>query len=163
MITSDHCSASIHVFYFISRNVHSRSAGRPTITLLKELGELQIPFTALPTTVVCGIKLQLPLTATRCRQGPAPCVWWQTVCCIGGSEGWVLFLHTAIHHQEWPGAATLLLGFVICLFLICCPTSDSFQALTCQIEAGCLLSLSQLMLSPRLLMIHDGFLLCFPP
>lgn len=113
--------------------------------------------------LVWGIKLQSPLTATRCRQGPAPCFWWQTVCCNGGSEGWVLLLHTAVHHQEWPGAATLLLGFVICLFLICCPTSDSFQALTCPIEAGCLLSLSQLMLSPRTLMIHDGFLLCFPP
>lgn len=112
--------------------------------------------------LVWGIKLQLPLTATRCRQGPASCFWWQTVCGNGGSEGWVLFLHPAIHHQEWPGAAAHRLGFIICLFLICCPTADVSKALTCQIEAVCLFGWSRLTLSPLLLMICDHFLLCFP-
>lgn len=97
---------------------------------------------------VWGIKLQLLLTATRCRQGPAPCFWWQTVRCNGGSEGWILFLHTTIHHQEWPGEATHLLGlYNLFIFLACGPTIWHLSGTDCQIESGCLLGLSQLILT----------------
>lgn len=111
---------------------------------------------------VWRIKLQLPLNATRCRQGPATCFWWQTVRCNGGSEGWILFLHPTIYRQKWPGAATHLLGCIIFFFYFQCAVQQltPLRELTCEIDVRCLLGLSRLTLSPQLLMIHYGVFFC---
>lgn len=50
-------------------------------------------------------KLQLLWNVTRCREGFASCFWWETLCCYGGSEGWIFLFNSTIHNTEWTGTA----------------------------------------------------------
>lgn len=170
---------------YIARNVHSRSAGRPTIHLLKEQGKQLFTSTACWVTGTENAVV-IPLTSTRGRKGFAPCLWWETLCCHGGSEGWLLFFYTTLHNSQWAGTAehtahtTHSYLWYMCAnvgknqasthFKISCPLYASTYRLhspapdmaSAQIAQTCLLGSYWLTLSLGVLIINDGFFLYFP-